>query len=1059
MEPEDPAAAEIILSLDAFIRSIEIRKTKSHALFIGAGASITSGLPSADACIWEWKRDLFLTSNPGIEEQFSELSLPTVRNRIQLWLDRQGSYPSAGDPEEYGFYIQRCYPIGDDRRAYFQGKVRTARPHVGYKLLCHLNQAGIIHSVWSTNFDGLVARAASTFDITPLEVGLDSQERIPAIVQRGDLLCIALHGDYRYDSLKNTPEELQSQETALRIALIKEVQQHPLIVCGYSGRDISILEALLTGCETPGGGPIYWCGFGDGEPHPKVASLLNHARNHGKQAFYIPGASFDDVMKRLALHCLSDNKRRAAKADIDQFSSPELFKREPFKLKAYPNNALIKSNCFEIECPSEVLSFELHNWPQEKVWSWLRAVTNGYPVAAVPFKGRVLSLSTVDQVKTVFGTNLKGAIERTPVAPKELQFENGAITSLLKSALVRAMATTVAIETDGASLMWQKTNYKTLKDGIVNCFLHDAVVVYLRRIGGKLFLVLKPTIKVMDSTGREHDEEISDRVKLAELGYQHNDKFNHVMNKWRKILFTESNISEYEFPVGLASGFKFRVRKSPAFAQIGLPYGGKSVSISEKVLPLIRFQGVELPEPKLLFSDSQGVGTRTDTHPVRGVANNAPYDFSVTRNGLSTFIRVGVVCPRSETGQLRAFLHSLNGVHFPEKTEQDYLVDYPGFQRAFNLPLEIPEPDLAGWVTCNEPEFFDPQKGSLSVAHQITAAIQILQSSYSPHVIIIYFPQRWDSVRGHRSESERFDVHDFVKAYAVQRGISTQFLNEDTVRSRQICRISWFLSLALYVKGMRTPWVLESFDPATAYVGLGFSVDRNAKKGRHVVLGCSHIYSARGQGLQYRLSKIEQPVFRGKNPFMSRDDASRTGETIRQLFYDAQGNLPRRVVLHKSTPFITDEREGLLEGLSGIKEIDMLSIQVDSAQRYVASKIDNSGNLIDDGFPVRRGTVMGLDDYTALLWIHGSADAVKRNWKYYQGKRRIPAPLTITRHAGSASLEQLGSEILGLSKMDWNTFELYTKLPATLQSSSQIARIGSMLHRFGDQSFDYRLFI
>jgi len=43
--------------------------------------------------------------------------------------------------------------------------------------------------------------------------------------------------------------------------------------------------------------------------------------------------------------------------------------------------------------------------------------------------------------------------------------------------------------------------------------------------------------------------------------------------------------------------------------------------------------------------------------------------------------------------------------------------------------------------------------------------------------------------------------------------------------------------------------------------------------------------------------------------------------------------------------------------------------------------------------------------------------------------------------------------------MDWNTFDLYTKMPATVQSSNQIARIGTLLERFGPNSYDYRLFI
>lgn len=117
-------------------------------------------------------------------------------------------------------------------------------------------------------------------------------------------------------------------------------------------------------------------------------------------------------------------------------------------------------------------------------------------------------------------------------------------------------------------------------------------------------------------------------------------------------------------------------------------------------------------------------------------------------------------------------------------------------------------------------------------------------------------------------------------------------------------------------------------------------------------------------------------------------------ETIRQLFFDASLKLPPRVVLHKRTPFLKDEREGLLHGLrGGVTAIDMLEIQEDHALRYVASMARRDGTIDEDNYPVRRGTVMKLDDFTALLWVHGATAAVNPSPKYFQGKRRIPAPL------------------------------------------------------------------
>src|SRR5882724_1655428 len=146
--PEDAT-----LGVDAFVRSVGVNKATPHALFLGAGASITSGIPSAASCIWEWKRSIFLTNNPGLEAQFSELSLPAVRSKIQRWLDNQGKYPANDALDEYGFYIQACYPIAEDRRSFFQKKSLLAVPHIGYRLLVGLAKSGLISTVWTPNFD------------------------------------------------------------------------------------------------------------------------------------------------------------------------------------------------------------------------------------------------------------------------------------------------------------------------------------------------------------------------------------------------------------------------------------------------------------------------------------------------------------------------------------------------------------------------------------------------------------------------------------------------------------------------------------------------------------------------------------------------------------------------------------------------------------------------------------------------------------------------------------------------------------------------------------------
>ena len=1047
----------LTLELDAFIRSIGVKRSSTYSLFLGAGASISSGIPSAEMCIWEWKRSIFLTNNPGVEDQFAELSLQSVRQRIQQWLDSRSGFPQLGAPEEYSSYIERCYPLHEDRRAFFQERVKEAQPHVGYKLACLLAESDIIDAVWTTNFDGLVTRAASNFKLIPIEVGIDSQERLPRQPRKGELLSVSMHGDYRYDPLMNTIQELQQQEAALRSALIKKLQDTSLIVCGYSGRDESVMDALITAYSQEGAGALYWCGYGDYIAAP-VKELIETARKHGHAAYFVPAQGFDDLMTRLSLYCLRGESLKAARSIISE-SIDRSVQRIPFHIEDLPIGGIIKSNAFEVQCPSEVFEFDLKKWPTKKVWKWLETTTHGRKIIAVPFR-KVLCFGLIDEIKDTFAENIAGPIKRSPISDDDTKYEDGAVMSLLRRAIIISMAEKAGLNTNARDRLWEKRYFKKQKEGEYTCLIYQAVIVFLRKISGRMFVILKPSLEILSDTNEELPIEVINRIKLNILGWQHNKQFNQAIDRWRKQLFTEKPQTIFEYPPGCGSTFRFKVRSTPVFAGLGTKSHKSVIEIADSMRPHIKQTGIQLDEPLLIFSNRQASGYVKDLHPIRGIVANQPFDYSLTQRGIASRVSIGVICPKAETRMLEAYLYRSRRRQQPNRTEQDYLLDYPGFDKAFGLPLDIPQPGDAGWITCPEIDTqLDRKAGSLELARVLTQGIGALDASYKPNVIVVFIPTRWVEWTGFETDEEKFDLHDFVKAFCVQKGIATQFLEQETLGSDLQCRVWWWLSLALYAKAQRTPWVLDNVDSDTAFIGLGFSLDHKADKGQHVILGCSHLYNAQGEGLQFRLTKIENPVIVNDNPFMSFDDALRVGENIRELFFNSRWKFPSRVVIHKLTPFRKEEREGLQEGLSGVSNVELIEINVDSALRYVSSVPKREGGFDEDNFPIRRGTTVQLDEYTALLWVHGVTDAVKPGWKYYLGKRRIPAPLIVRRHAGRSDLSVVAQEILGLSKMNWNSADMYSKLPATVDSSKQIARIGSLLQRFGTISYDYRLFI
>ena len=103
--------------------------------------------------------------------------------------------------------------------------------------------------------------------------------------------------------------------------------------------------------------------------------------------------------------------------------------------------------------------------------------------------------------------------------------------------------------------------------------------------------------------------------------------------------------------------------------------------------------------------------------------------------------------------------------------------------------------------------------------------------------------------------------------------------------------------------------------------------------GTDVVVGCSHIYSADGQGLKYKLSKLNEVVLdHRRNPFLTENEAYKLGLNIKELFYKSFTEIPKRVVIHKRTPFRKEEIDGLVKCLSsaGISDIELLEINYEN---------------------------------------------------------------------------------------------------------------------------------
>ena len=1045
-----------ILQLDEFLRSIKQNIDTPHSLLLGAGASIESGIPSATDCIWDWKREIYLSKNPGSIGNFDNSKSEAVRRVIQRWIDAQNIYPAENSVEEYSYFAEKAYPIADDRRKYFQHLVANHDPSLGYHLISLLALENIIKSVWTTNFDGLTLKCAHQYSpLVPVEITAATSERI----YRGDvdkeLLCIALHGDYKYGALKNTKQELDTQDGELVKALLHELTNRDLIVVGYSGRDQSLMDALTQVYSTRGAGKLFWCGYGSNIPS-EVKTLIRTANQYDRAAFYIPTEGFDSTFYAIARHCMSENKEFLEKVDnIKKKLSITLEPRHSGFIQLNGAvNKVVSTNAFPIAFPNQCYQFEVLLASDEKPWDFCKALGKE-DVMAVPYKNLVYAWGSKSVIEEVCKGKLKTNIELCPLSRASIA-GNSTFRELLLKTLVRILAVSHGLG-HSKDKIWDTKEVLKYRIGARTVTAYSGVKLALLFDYKYSYLTLVPSYMYADDVtlSSEERKQFADWFNARVNNGRPNLNANEYVVKWSKKIIGNTKFSA-NYPGRNTVRFSFAVVNYSAL--IGVSSGKRnSIQLPAAVPKRIVFSGTEYKDPTLRFCSASTHGIAEDFHPMRGLISNAPVDYAMDGGILHTAISVGVICPDKHERRFAQFISELN-YRSQAKHNTDYLITFPGFYQAFKTGLDLPEPNSGKWKQINASNEQDIHKAAVEFGNAIIRKIDQL-SADSVDVILIYIPRDYEIFTSYTDGTVKYDLHDYIKAYAAQKQVATQFVREKTIESDLHCQIMWALSLALYVKSGRIPWVINGIQADTAFAGIGYSV-MNAPTGSNVVVGCSHIYSSDGRGMKYKLSKIHDYSFdRKKNPYLSEEEAYRIGLNIKELFYKSFSELPKRVVVHKRTPFRRDEVKGLVESLSsaGVKNIELLEIIYEDNLKCFA--LNESCTRVD-GYPVRRGMCFPIDNNTMYLFTHGIAPSViSPNRKYFQGGKSVPLPLKVVKHYGSGDMAQIATEILGLSKMNWNSFGLYSKLPCTIESSNEIARIGWLLSQFEGTLYDYRYFM
>lgn len=544
-------------------------RPQNFAWFLGAGTSRSAGLPTASDILWDLKRKYYCGhENQDIARQ--DIQNDAVRDKIQAYMDSQG-FPAQWADDEYPAYFEKIF--GDDKerqRRYIKDVLAEDRVslNVGHRVLGALLASNLTRIVFTTNFDSVVEKAVAEVSGRSLSAyHLEGAHNANDALNNEEYpVYCKLHGDFRYDSLKNLPGDLAAQNAALSDCLVNAGNRFGFIVAGYSGRDESIMALFRAVLDSPNPFPhgLYWTGLKGGRPLPAVEDLLARARNRGVSAEYVPIETFDSLLLRFWRNVEDKSPELDATVRKSQIA------RAAIPLPASGRTPpLLRFNALPVlGVPGTCLAL---SFMTPKEWGDLRQVRHDTQGRLILTKSdSVLCWGEPEEVRQAFGDAL------TSIDPRELPADLGApdnltIKGFVEEALCHALARGKPLlsrtSRSGAVLIADAhaqaqgalepmvelvgKPYGTI-DGLFSPVTDEhpqpqrvdwaeAVRVSLDHKDGKLWLLLDPDIWVWPPHARRVATDFLD----ARRKDRRNDKFNALLDAWvRIVLGTDERATE-----------------------------------------------------------------------------------------------------------------------------------------------------------------------------------------------------------------------------------------------------------------------------------------------------------------------------------------------------------------------------------------------------------------------------------------------------------------------------------------------------------------------------------
>lgn len=220
----------------------------SHALLLGAGASVSAGMPSAWAVQLDLIRDIakqrrhtfepVIDTEPGETEVAWYVETFAEEPTYQALLGRIGHTQT-----ERQRALRKYFEASDADR-----ETGTKRPSATHRAIADLVKSGHVRIVVTLNFDTLVEQALRDADIEPTVVSSPAAIAAMAPLRTHEVLVVHLHGQYLLpDTMRNTLDELAEYDQGEMQFLNNLLTDYGIVAVGWSAQHDSALRKAFEG--------------------------------------------------------------------------------------------------------------------------------------------------------------------------------------------------------------------------------------------------------------------------------------------------------------------------------------------------------------------------------------------------------------------------------------------------------------------------------------------------------------------------------------------------------------------------------------------------------------------------------------------------------------------------------------------------------------------------------------------------------------------------------------------------------------------------------------------